>query len=573
MIIKLEKKDQSVKLIDSEVNKQILTEEDPSNPQNVSPYVSKFLQKRNQEKGSVSSNQTNQQNNTPSNQNKNSSNTDNNTEDEFGDVSIDDMIDDKEDTSKTDIYSKFGAKLDKSNFINVYLDETVPKKHFGKECTKFRVLNNTKTIDGHTLFQIVNVKSGVTGGYIEYGWNLGPFGESWIDESSAVYGNAVVWGDSQIEGNSIVFGDYQTRTVVNGKNTVISGSTVSGLKISKSSKEGNLSNEQEQSNVEATVRIVNSTIEGLNILGGKVTIENSKVSGHPTIVATNPNSPVTIKDSVVMEYPVIGDNVTISNKAVVSGLAQIERAVITNGAKVAGEARVYPEDSSSGLSKKVVTISGEDVVLKGARRYSTDIKSAKDVPGTQPSYARVDADGKRVDPFSAKLKGNKGGIEGLEYLVDSPKVFLETNEEYEKFMNLDSSEVDKILGIDSKKVQNRQSLILGNKLKAGWQSEEAKNLYNKLKDLGYADETDGWKTVSKDVRKLYAKNLDLSKLGVSSATEYANELMKQGRVLPDYISKPREYAHRSSDWYKNATNNDIENTYFIKRKDSDTAQS
>ena len=76
---------------------------------------------------------------------------------------------------------------------------------------KYRLTEETKVINGHTLHRIEalkdfgSVKKGELGGWIEKEDNLSQNGKCWICDEAKVYGNAKVFDDAWIYGEAEVY--------------------------------------------------------------------------------------------------------------------------------------------------------------------------------------------------------------------------------------------------------------------------------------------------------------------------------------------------------------------------------
>ena len=75
---------------------------------------------------------------------------------------------------------------------------------------KYRLTEETKVINGHTLHRIEalkdfgGVKKGELGGWIEKEDNLSQNGKCWICDKAKVYGNAKVFDDAWVYGEAEV---------------------------------------------------------------------------------------------------------------------------------------------------------------------------------------------------------------------------------------------------------------------------------------------------------------------------------------------------------------------------------
>jgi predicted acyltransferase (DUF342 family) len=95
---------------------------------------------------------------------------------------------------------------------------------------KYKLTNNTKKINGITLYQIqslkdfADVKNGDLGGWIETEDNLSQEGNAWVYGNALVSDNAWVSGNAQVFGNALVSGDAR----VSGNAQVFGNALVSG---------------------------------------------------------------------------------------------------------------------------------------------------------------------------------------------------------------------------------------------------------------------------------------------------------------------------------------------------------
>ena len=431
-------------------------------------------------------------------------------------------------------------KLDKNNKINDYLLTVVPKKH-GRPCTKFRATNNKKTVDGHTLYQIIGIDeahNGELGGYIENGWNLGPFGESWVDASSCIYGNAVVWGDSQVVNGSTVYGTYQVRTVINGKGTVINDSEVFGLMIHNSFDEGSLEGEDEV-NTTTTVTVTKSTIKSISTVvnTNTLTIDHSTVDGYVQFGDSGIVGNIAVTKSTLAGTAKLYGTVVVDN-ATVRGDATVYNAAVKDGATVEGQAKVYttPDDWSS--DRKTV-ISGSGVILKGARNYTNSVSGVEEVPSEHPSYATLNKDGDRINPFQGGTKAYKRTQNG-EYIYWKPGrlVLPRSQEEYDE--------------LKAKKGRDSVRIFKGDK----WNTKKEFELLKKQgrahvveNGMEIADGTWGsFKARQKDDKrtpKEFQGDEFKDENGNLDTKAVLDYLAKEGRL----VEEPQHYVH-TAEWYK-----------------------
>lgn len=90
---------------------------------------------------------------------------------------------------------------------------------------KYRLTDEIKHIDGHTLYRIectssficrgIQINEGMLGGWVETEYNLSQIGECWISADSYVMGSSHVFGNALIDDGSIVID-----SIINGNATV-----------------------------------------------------------------------------------------------------------------------------------------------------------------------------------------------------------------------------------------------------------------------------------------------------------------------------------------------------------------
>jgi len=100
---------------------------------------------------------------------------------------------------------------------------------------KYKLTDNTRIVDGHTLYQIkalefTGIPSGALGGWLETPYNLDQKGNCWVYQGACVYGDACVTGSAEIFGNAQVYGHAQVRekASVHGNARVYNHATVHG---------------------------------------------------------------------------------------------------------------------------------------------------------------------------------------------------------------------------------------------------------------------------------------------------------------------------------------------------------
>jgi len=78
---------------------------------------------------------------------------------------------------------------------------------------KYILTNNTRVVEGHTLYQIKAVSAfgdvaiGDLGGWIESEKNLSQEGNAWIYDDAKVFNNARIFGNAKIYDNALIFGN------------------------------------------------------------------------------------------------------------------------------------------------------------------------------------------------------------------------------------------------------------------------------------------------------------------------------------------------------------------------------
>lgn len=108
---------------------------------------------------------------------------------------------------------------------------------------KYVLTNNTKTINGHKLYQICAienkgiVKAGELGGFIENTGNLSQDDLCWIAKGSVVYGCSHISDDTRVVNSTIIDTDVFGSSYVCGsrlENSVIHDSHIAGTKVIES---------------------------------------------------------------------------------------------------------------------------------------------------------------------------------------------------------------------------------------------------------------------------------------------------------------------------------------------------
>ncbi|WP_412058426.1 hypothetical protein [Bartonella sp. DGB2] len=95
---------------------------------------------------------------------------------------------------------------------------------------KYQLTNETREIDGHTLYRIKalrdfgDIKAGDLGGFIESKRNLSHKGNCWVADNACVFDRAWVCGDAVITGYALVTGE----ALVSGNAQVSGDACVSG---------------------------------------------------------------------------------------------------------------------------------------------------------------------------------------------------------------------------------------------------------------------------------------------------------------------------------------------------------
>ena len=73
---------------------------------------------------------------------------------------------------------------------------------------KYKLTEETKVVNGHTLHRIVcvtafaSVSVGDIGGWVESESNLSQYGNAWVYGGAKVYGDAWVYGNAEVYGNT-----------------------------------------------------------------------------------------------------------------------------------------------------------------------------------------------------------------------------------------------------------------------------------------------------------------------------------------------------------------------------------
>jgi hypothetical protein len=176
-------------------------------------------------------------------------------------------------------------------FAKVFIKNSNPNP------TKYHLVNGTifhNSNGANPVFQIQalkdfdNIKAGDLGGFISGYHNLSQFGNCWVAVNSYVLDNAKVLGNSKIV-NSIIM----EKANVDGYDTIIEGSTISGCALVGSSNFNSMG-----------VHIECSQISGKSDISGYVKIIDCNIGNKSLIITRNPlnlaNSKINIIESCIM---------------------------------------------------------------------------------------------------------------------------------------------------------------------------------------------------------------------------------------------------------------------------------
>lgn len=108
------------------------------------------------------------------------------------------------------------TKIEKNKKLHRVIDmhSNLPDKDkFNNKGKKYEFTGHTKIVDGHVLNEIrarfpfhnlIDIRAGQLGGWIESEKNLSQKGDAWITQDSCIYGNAVVSGNAFIYNDSVI---------------------------------------------------------------------------------------------------------------------------------------------------------------------------------------------------------------------------------------------------------------------------------------------------------------------------------------------------------------------------------
>lgn len=152
----------------------------------------------------------------------------------------------------------------------------------------FELTNETKIVDGHTVYRIRStenighVKSGTLGGFAESLDNLED--KSFISEDAVIYGNAVAYGNTQISDNAIVCGNaklyghsFVSDTAKVYGNAIIKDSVVaSNAQVFDNAKVYNNSELYDGVSVYGNAHVTNSMIENSQAINDYTVVSNGQ---------------------------------------------------------------------------------------------------------------------------------------------------------------------------------------------------------------------------------------------------------------------------------------------------------
>ena len=206
------------------------------------------------------------------------------------------------------------------------------------EKRKFELTENTRTVEGKTLYQIRAVddvhtrdgivKAGDLGGWVEKVENLSQYGDSWIDKEACVMGDAVVKDNAYVSGEAVV---KDQAVIQNDASVGVKPFTLGSLLPFNQSKN-------------APVIGGNARLEGQASVYGQALVDG--------------DARVTDK-AVVKDFAHVTENAQVSGRGIVRDHASVsgEAYVMENGI-VEGNAQV----KDSGLVAGEVSVGGDWVV-------------------------------------------------------------------------------------------------------------------------------------------------------------------------------------------------------------------
>lgn len=177
--------------------------------------------------------------------------------------------------------------------------------------SKYRLTNETKEIDEHTLYRIEalrdfrDVKKGDLGGFIEDIEQLSEDGDCWV------YDDACVFDASRVTGNARIIGTSRVRDSRITDNTIVDGN--SDLDYCTLSGNSTIQNSL----------CVNTTMRDRSYINTSKGVYHGELSGHSSVTGH-----ATVKDT------------QMSGAAAVSGFAVIRTSTLWGNAQVSGRAKV-----------------------------------------------------------------------------------------------------------------------------------------------------------------------------------------------------------------------------------------
>ena len=240
---------------------------------------------------------------------------------------------------------------------------------------KYELLTeNTKEVDGHTLYQIRAVedfttkvdgresviKAGTLGGYVEKEDNLSKNGGAWVADNAVVYGDAKVRDDAYVFGNATV----KDNAIVEGHARVGADATIKdSAQIGEHARVNVPDNMIGNFEVRSAAMFVQNpaNYKEAAVVGGNARVTGEAVISSVAEVGDN----ASIRDRArVTDHAKVMDNAQIAGRADIKEDAQIKNeafvgekaiisghAVVKDSAYVAGDARVKDEATVGGMTE------------------------------------------------------------------------------------------------------------------------------------------------------------------------------------------------------------------------------
>lgn len=222
---------------------------------------------------------------------------------------------------------------------------------------KYKLTDETIEFDGRTLHRIealrdiVNVKAGEKGGFVESEKNLSHQGDCWIfapsnfytydnDDIAKVYGNARVYDNAQVYGNAKVYGEAK----VSGNARIYGDTKVFGN--AKVTEDVRIYGWEGKAKIYGDAQVFGNALIDVARSNENSVIKifgNAKIYGNAKVVGWNIKI---YENAKIFDNASVCDKANIYNEAQVFGNARVER-----NAKVFGEAQVYEDAQVFGTTK------------------------------------------------------------------------------------------------------------------------------------------------------------------------------------------------------------------------------